>query len=118
LYFHQKQTEKTKKMPEYLQAMSYEIQQAIAEVLVFKTARAAKEFAARSIIIGGGVSANSALRQAMQKAAGDLGVKFLAPSGDLSMDNAAMAGAAGYFAFRRGEIVKPDGLKSQPNLGI
>ena len=118
LYLHQKQTEETKKSPEYLQAMSYEIQQAIAEVLVFKTARAAKEFAAKSIIIGGGVSANLALRQAMQKTAGDLGVKFLAPSGDLSMDNAAMAGAAAYFAFRRGETVSPDKLESQPNLGI
>ena len=119
LYFHQKQAEETKKSPEYLQAMSYEIQQAIAEVLVFKTARAAKEFAAKSIIIGGGVSANLALRQAMQKTAGDLGVKFLAPSGDLSMDNAAMAGAAAYFAWKRGEIVAdPDDLQSQPNLGI
>jgi len=119
LYFHQKQTEKTKKMPEYLQAMSYEIQQAIVEVLVKKTARAAKEFAARSIIIGGGVSANSALRQAMQKAADELEIRFLSPAVDLSVDNAAMAGAAGYFAWKRGEITAdPDELESQPNLGI
>lgn len=119
LYFHQKQTEKTKKMPEYLQAMSYEIQQAIVEVLVSKTARAAKEFAARSIIIGGGVSANSALRQAMQKAADELEIRFLSPAVDLSVDNAAMAGAAGYFAFRRDQaVVTPQDLISKPNLSI
>jgi len=119
LYFHQKQTEKTKKMPEYLQAMSYEIQQAIAEVLVSKTARAAKEFAARSIIIGGGVSANLVLRQAMQKAADELEIRFLSPAVDLSVDNAAMAGVAGYFAFRRDQaVVTPQDLISKPNLSI
>ncbi|MDD3066199.1 MAG: hypothetical protein PHT24_08105, partial [Endomicrobiaceae bacterium] len=114
-----KQTEKTKKMPEYLQAMSYEIQQAIVEVLVSKTARAAKEFAARSIIIGGGVSANLALRQAMQKAADELEIRFLSPAVDLSVDNAAMAGVAGYFAFRRDQaVVTPQDLISKPNLSI
>lgn len=120
LYFHQKQTEKTKKMPEYLQAMSYEIQQAIAEVLVFKTMRAAIEFDVRSIIIGGGVSANRALRSEFKKKIEESKkrFKFLAPAADLSVDNAAMAGAAGYFAFRRGETVSPDKLESQPNLGI
>jgi len=118
LYEVQKREPKVAQSDEYKIAMSCEIQQAIVDVLVSKTARAAKEFAARAIIIGGGVSANLALRQAMQKAAEDLKIKFLAPSVDLSMDNAAMAGAAGYFAFRRGEITKPDDLKSHSNLGI
>lgn len=120
LYFHQKQAEGTKKSPEYLQAMSYEIQQAIAEVLVFKTMRAAIEFDVKSIIIGGGVSANRALRGEFKKKIEESKkrFKFLAPAADLSVDNAAMAGAAAYFAFRRGETVSPDKLESQPNLGI
>jgi N6-L-threonylcarbamoyladenine synthase len=119
LYAHQKQNEETRKSPEYLQAMSCEIQQAIVDVLVSKTARAAKEFTAKSIIIGGGVSANAALRAAMQKTADELNIKFLAPGADLSMDNAAMAGAAGYFAFKSGgAVANPDDLISQPNLGI
>ncbi len=116
LYDFQKRPPEIARSDEYRIAMSYEIQQAIAEVLVFKTARAAKEFAAKSIIIGGGVSANLALRQELRQAADDMNIKFLAPSGDLSTDNAAMAGAAGYFAFRRGESVNPDNLKSYPNL--
>lgn len=118
LYEVQKREPKVAQSDEYKIAMSCEIQQAIVDVLVSKTARAAKEFAAKSIIIGGGVSANLALRQALRQAVDDLNIKFLAPSVDLSMDNAAMAGAAGYFAFRRGEITKPDDLKSHSNLGI
>jgi N6-L-threonylcarbamoyladenine synthase len=119
LYFHQKQTEETKKSPEYLQNMSYEIQQSIVDVLVSKTKRAAQEFGVKSIIIGGGVSANQALRDEMKKTAKELKVKFLAPSPDLSVDNAAMAGVASYFAWKRGEaIANPDDLQSEPNLGI
>ncbi len=118
LYEVQKREPKVAQSDEYKIAMSYEIQQAIVDVLVKKTARAAKEFAGKAIIIGGGVSANLALREAMQKMAEELGIQFLAPSGDLSMDNAAMAGVAGYFAFRRGEIIKPEDLKSQPNLSL
>ena len=119
LYARQKQNEETQKSPEYLRMMSFEIQQAIVDVLVSKTARAAKEFTAKSIIIGGGVSANAALRAAMQKTADELNIKFLAPGADLSMDNAAMAGAAGYFAFKSGgAVANPDDLISQPNLGI
>jgi N6-L-threonylcarbamoyladenine synthase len=119
LYLHQKQTEETKKLPEYLEAMSYEVQQAIVDVLVAKTRRAVQEFGVKSIIIGGGVSANGVLREEMKKTAKGLGIKFLAPSPDLSVDNAAMAGVAAYFAWKRGEIVaNPDDLASEPNLGI
>jgi len=119
LYLHQKQTEETKKSPEYLAAMSHEIESAIVEVLVSKTKRAAIEFGARSIIIGGGVSANKILRHELEGAAAELNIKFLAPAPDLSVDNAAMAGVAGYFAWRRGQAVQnPADLTSEPNLGI
>ena len=119
LYLHQKQTDETKKSAEYLEAMSYEIQQAIVDVLVYKTKRAAEEYGVKSIIIGGGVSANRALRDEMKKIAKELKIKFLAPSPDLSVDNAAMAGVAAYFAWKRGKaIANPDVLQSDPNLGI
>jgi N6-L-threonylcarbamoyladenine synthase len=119
LYLHQKQTPATQKSIEYRREMSYQIEQAIVDVLVAKTKRAAESFAAKSIIIGGGVSANVVLRDRMQKAAEGLGLKLLAPSPDLSVDNAAMAGVAGYFAWKRGEAIKnPEDLKSEPNLGI
>lgn len=119
LYLHQKQTPETQKSDDYLRAMSYEIQQAIVEVLAAKTKRAAAEFGAKSIIIGGGVSANETLRKEMKQAAKDLGVKFLAPAPDLSVDNAAMAGVAAYFAWRDSRaIASADELQSNPNLSI
>ena len=119
LYLYAKQTPETQKNKEYLEEMSHDIQQSIVEVLVSKTKRAAEAFEVKSIIIGGGVSANQILRDEMKGAARDLGMKFLAPSPDLSVDNAAMAGVAAYFAWKRGEVVKkPEDLQSEPNLGI
>jgi len=119
LYLHQKQAPETQKSKDYLAAMSHEIQQAIVDVLVAKTKRAAAEFGAKSIIIGGGVSANDALRKEMKKAAKELAVKFLAPAPDLSVDNAAMTGVAAYFAWKFGKAVaKPEELESDPNLSI
>lgn len=119
LYYHQKQTPETQKSKGYLQIMAYEIQQAIVDVLVAKTKRAAQEFNVKSIIIGGGVAANETLRKKMKKAAKDLKVKFLAPAPELSVDNAAMAGVSAYFVWRRGEAVKDfEDLKSEPNLEI
>ncbi len=131
LYEVQKRKPEVVQSDGYKIAMSYEIQQAIVDVLVKKTMRAAKEFGVKSIIIGGGVSANLVLRVAMKKAAEEINVnppsrkatagavKFLAPSADLSMDNAAMAGVAGYFARKRGEIIANlEDLKSEPNLSI
>ena len=53
LYLHQKQNEEIKKSPDYLAAMSHEVQQAIVDVLVSKTRHAAKEYGVKSIIIGG-----------------------------------------------------------------
>jgi N6-L-threonylcarbamoyladenine synthase len=119
LYLHQKQAPEVQKDSEYLRQMSYEIETAIVEVLVAKAKRAALEVDAKSIIIGGGVSANQVLRKNLEAAANDLGVKFLAPAPDLSVDNAAMAGASAYFAWKRNEAVANlDDLQSAPNLGI
>jgi N6-L-threonylcarbamoyladenine synthase len=119
LYSHQKQTDVTKNSPDYWREMSYQIETSIVDVLISKTKRAAEEFEVKSIIIGGGVSANRSLRDRMAATAEGLGIRFLAPSSDLSVDNAAMAGVAGYFAFRRGQIAdSPEDLISEPNLGI
>jgi len=119
LYLHQKQTTEIKNSPDYRREMSYQIETSIVDVLISKTKRAAEEFGVKSIIIGGGVSANRSLRNRMADMAVGSGMRFLAPSSDLSVDNAAMAGVAGYFSFRRGsQITNPEDLVSDPNLGI
>ncbi len=74
-------------------------QAAAIEVLVKKTIRAAKEHNAKTVLLGGGVSANHALRlQLTQEIKKYLpSSKFQVPSSDLCGDNALMIAAAAYF---------------------
>ena len=105
-----------------------EIQQAIVDVLIAKTIRAAKEFGAKSIILGGGVAANKELRAQIKKAVvmsrrdldiGDIRTVVLyLPSAKLTTDNAAMIGAAGYLRAVNKDFAKPEKLIAQGNLGL
>ena len=85
-------------------AASY--QAAIVEVLAVKTARAAHAFGARSVVLAGGVAANAALRDRLERevavhSGGELPVRY--PGLALCTDNAAMIAGAGFYALRRGE---------------
>ncbi|HEY8450429.1 MAG TPA: tRNA (adenosine(37)-N6)-threonylcarbamoyltransferase complex transferase subunit TsaD [Bacillota bacterium] len=75
-------------------------QQAAIEPLVFKTLRAAVERGARSILLAGGVAANSALRAELERRATAAGLEVHAPPLELCTDNAAMIAAAGTYAYR------------------
>ncbi|MFH1161763.1 MAG: tRNA (adenosine(37)-N6)-threonylcarbamoyltransferase complex transferase subunit TsaD [Candidatus Jorgensenbacteria bacterium] len=78
-------------------------QQAAIDVLAAKTERAAREYKARSIMLSGGVAANSALREELLVVSRKLSVDFFAPPMNLNTDNAAIIGAAGYIAYLRKE---------------
>jgi N6-L-threonylcarbamoyladenine synthase len=73
-------------------------QQAAIDVLIAKTMRAAEAYGARSIILGGGVAANAALKKTLGLTAKKAGCAFFAPGKTYYGDNAAMIGAAGYMA--------------------
>ncbi|OQA16074.1 MAG: tRNA N6-adenosine threonylcarbamoyltransferase [Firmicutes bacterium ADurb.Bin356] len=79
----------------------------ITSVLIHKTIAAAKLTASKKIALAGGVCANKRLRLGMAQAASEAGLNFFCPSFDLSTDNAAMIGAAGYFCLMDG---RRDGL--------
>ncbi|MEM9951745.1 MAG: tRNA (adenosine(37)-N6)-threonylcarbamoyltransferase complex transferase subunit TsaD [Chloroflexota bacterium] len=74
-------------------------QEAVTDILVEKTARAAQAFGASEIFLAGGVSANAMLRQKMRKET-DLPVRY--PPLNLCTDNAAMIAAAAYYRHELG----------------
>ncbi|MBR2122610.1 MAG: tRNA (adenosine(37)-N6)-threonylcarbamoyltransferase complex transferase subunit TsaD [Lachnospiraceae bacterium] len=79
-------------------------QKSVVDVLTAHTVTAAKSLNAPAIALAGGVASNSALRQSMQEAADEMGIRFYCPPPVLCTDNAAMIAGAGYFAYRRGEF--------------
>jgi tRNA N6-adenosine threonylcarbamoyltransferase len=79
-----------------------EFQNAVVRNLVERTMMAAEECAVETILVSGGVAANSQLRATFAEEASPRGMKVYFPSRALSTDNAAMIAAAAYSRFERG----------------
>src|SRR6267143_512911 len=92
-------------------------QQAVVHDLVTRTLAAATETGARTILVSGGVAANSALRATFQSKSAPMGVNVFFPSRALSTDNAAMIAAAAYPHLLAGDVASSD-LNAEPNLRI
>jgi len=78
-------------------------QHAAVDVLVSKTLRAVEETGCPRVLVGGGVSANKALRAEMTGRLGSRGRLFVSTP-RLALDNGAMVARAARFRFERGEI--------------
>ncbi len=83
-------------------------QRAVVNDLVGKTLLAAQEYNAATLLVTGGVAANSELRSAFQEAAINRGLPVYFPSRKLSTDNAAMIAAAAYPRFLAGEFAEAE----------
>jgi len=92
-------------------------QEAVVDVQVQKTMRAAEEKGVAAVVLGGGVVANSRLRERMGEEASRRGLRLLYPSSELCTDNAAMIAAAGGFRLERGER-SPLDLTVEPGLPL
>jgi N6-L-threonylcarbamoyladenine synthase len=78
-------------------------QEAVVDVLVGKTLRAAGEKGVTAVSVTGGVSANSRLRRAFEEICKSKGYQVFFPALSLCTDNAAMIAAAGYARLVKGE---------------
>ena len=74
-------------------------QNAVIDVLVSKTSKAATMYNVKQVIIAGGVAANKGLRNAMKDKMDELGIKLTVPEFKYCTDNAAMIAAAGYHKY-------------------
>ena len=79
-------------------------QAAVVEVLVKKTKRAAKRVAAKTVLLGGGVAANSALRSALQRMCDGMKppAKLLVAPKQYCTDNAVMVASLAYYKYNTG----------------
>jgi N6-L-threonylcarbamoyladenine synthase len=102
---------------EIVAELAWGFQDAVVDVLVTKTIRAARATGARSIVMGGGVAANGALRARLAGEAEALGVPMIVPRPALCTDNGAMIGAAGARRFAAGERAGLD-LDARPSLPL
>ncbi len=90
-------------------------QAAVTDVLVGKTMQAAQDYGIRRIAMAGGVSANTAIRKAMQEACDVKGYVLSVPAISLCTDNAAMIGSAAYDSYVKGIFAGP-ALNAEPDL--
>ncbi len=92
-------------------------QEAVVDVLVTKARRAASEHEAKGLVIGGGVAANSRLREAMLDACVADGRQAFLPSRSFCTDNAAMVAAVGWWRWHS-DGPSPLDTGADPNLGL
>jgi N6-L-threonylcarbamoyladenine synthase len=97
--------------------LAWGFQDAVVDVLVGKTVRAAERVGARGVVLGGGVAANSALRTRLAAEVEARGLPLIVPPPALCTDNGAMIGAAGARRLAAGERAGWD-LDATPSLPL
>lgn len=111
------QLQKDKNWKKRLNEYCFAYQEAIIDILVAKTIKAAHKFKVKTIMLSGGVSANQALRDKLNKSVKEEleAVNFLAPEKIYTTDNAAMIAAAAAFKIKHRPTRTFKQLRVDPN---
>ncbi|MFA6339187.1 MAG: tRNA (adenosine(37)-N6)-threonylcarbamoyltransferase complex transferase subunit TsaD, partial [Candidatus Paceibacterota bacterium] len=113
--------EKTEITEDNKREIAKEFENSVKEVLLHKTEKALKLCKAKTLILGGGVTANKKIREAfveLIKSKNCQDIKLFIPKKGLSTDNATMIAIAGYSKAKTKKYSKYNTLNAQGNLGI
>ncbi|MDP3982091.1 MAG: tRNA (adenosine(37)-N6)-threonylcarbamoyltransferase complex transferase subunit TsaD [bacterium] len=117
LYDYKARAQAERESEEYVQEMSYKIQEAIADILVKKTLAAAEEYNASSVVLGGGVAANKYLNDRFSMALPHTPLLVSLPS--LSGDNGLISALPGLVhILEHGTPASNSPLEAVPNLRL
>lgn len=113
------------KSEENLPHFAASFDKAIVDVLSHKLAKAIKNTRPKTVLMGGGVTANPSLRNQIQKICDDNSVSCLIAKKGFTGDNAAMIAAAGYFRYQQNYYINPipadnkwQSIKASPNFKL
>ena len=100
--------DKLKEAPAFIENrkadLAASLQKTIIDILIDKLSKAVKETKVKAVAIGGGVSANSGVRKAIEEFCFRRKIKAWIPKRAFTTDNAAMVAIAGYFKYLRNEF--------------
>jgi N6-L-threonylcarbamoyladenine synthase len=106
--------------------IAFEFENAAIECLTHKTKKAIEKYKIKTLVVGGGVSANQHLKNEIKKITGSK-IKLFFPTKELSTDNSLMIGIAGYLNYvknknlpagRQGKFSKANSIKATGNLRL
>lgn len=92
-------------------------QNRVVDVITRKTMQAIERYNVKNLILAGGVAANSSIRSSLEEACKNKNINFTMPDLIYCTDNAAMIGAAAYYAYKKGKIADLD-LNAKANVNL